>query len=559
MCPSYLATRDEKDSTRGRARVLQELANGSLVHGLPRAGAAPTRSTCACRARAARPTARRASTWRPTSPRCCTSATGAGCARRRTTRSAGCRGGPGSRPARRGSSTRRCAATALAALAKRARRHRRAAAAAAVRAADLPRVVRRRTRGRPAPPVCCGWTPSPITSHPRSARRRCACCRRPGTTCSITDKPVCCGLTWISTGQLDGARRQLERTLTRSTGALRLGIPIVGLEPSCTAVLRHDAGGAAARRPAGGARSPRPPARWPSCSPHAGLDAAGPGRHQAVAQPHCHQHAVMGFRPDASCSRRPAPTSRPSAAAAGWPATSAWSAGTTRCRARSPRPRCCRRCAPHRTTRSSSPTASPAAPRSSSSAQVHWRPPRADCSTVTVAHRRATRRATPARAAPCGRTGFVPPPYPYERLGRGYRDRARHEGGAVDLSIGTPCDPPPPARPRRALGRRHRPRLSALDRHEGAARRGCAGGSSAGSARSVDPATELAACVGTKEFVASVPQYLKLRDPGATPSCSRRSAIRPTRWARRSPAARRAYLALDEIADADAERALASG
>ncbi|MGH3281617.1 MAG: FAD-binding and (Fe-S)-binding domain-containing protein, partial [Trebonia sp.] len=33
MCPSYLATRDEKDSTRGRARVLQELANGSLVSG----------------------------------------------------------------------------------------------------------------------------------------------------------------------------------------------------------------------------------------------------------------------------------------------------------------------------------------------------------------------------------------------------------------------------------------------------------------------------------------------------------------------------------------------
>src|SRR6202012_5548462 len=33
MCPSYLATRDEKDSTRGRARVLQELANGSLVPG----------------------------------------------------------------------------------------------------------------------------------------------------------------------------------------------------------------------------------------------------------------------------------------------------------------------------------------------------------------------------------------------------------------------------------------------------------------------------------------------------------------------------------------------
>ncbi|MGH3444698.1 MAG: FAD-binding and (Fe-S)-binding domain-containing protein, partial [Nocardioidaceae bacterium] len=31
MCPSYLATREEKDSTRGRARVLQEMLNGSLV------------------------------------------------------------------------------------------------------------------------------------------------------------------------------------------------------------------------------------------------------------------------------------------------------------------------------------------------------------------------------------------------------------------------------------------------------------------------------------------------------------------------------------------------
>ena len=34
MCPSYLATRDEKDSTRGRARVLQEALDGSLVKGL---------------------------------------------------------------------------------------------------------------------------------------------------------------------------------------------------------------------------------------------------------------------------------------------------------------------------------------------------------------------------------------------------------------------------------------------------------------------------------------------------------------------------------------------
>ena len=39
--------------------------------------------------------------------------------------------------------------------------------------------------------------------------------------------------------------------------------------------------------------------------------------------------------------------------------------------------------------------------------------------------------------------GFVPPPYPYDRL-RELRDIAgRHEGGCVDLSVGTPTDAPP--------------------------------------------------------------------------------------------------------------------
>src|SRR4030095_7734668 len=34
MCPSYQPTREEKDSTRGRARVLQEMINGEVVrHG----------------------------------------------------------------------------------------------------------------------------------------------------------------------------------------------------------------------------------------------------------------------------------------------------------------------------------------------------------------------------------------------------------------------------------------------------------------------------------------------------------------------------------------------
>src|SRR5277367_4229858 len=46
MCPSYLATRDEKDSTRGRSRVLQELANGTLVKGFRSAEVAEALDLC---------------------------------------------------------------------------------------------------------------------------------------------------------------------------------------------------------------------------------------------------------------------------------------------------------------------------------------------------------------------------------------------------------------------------------------------------------------------------------------------------------------------------------
>ena len=77
-------------------------------------------------------------------------------------------------------------------------------------------------------------------------------------------------------------------------------IPIVGLEPSCTAVLREELAELlpATRAPR---QSARPPARWPSCCTEtagwATPDLAGV---RAVAQPHCHQHAVMGWHADAS-------------------------------------------------------------------------------------------------------------------------------------------------------------------------------------------------------------------------------------------------------------------
>ena len=74
MCPSYLATRDEKDSTRGRARVLQEMVNGDAGHGrldVRRGARGPRPLPVLQGLRLA--TARPASTWRRTRPRRCTS------------------------------------------------------------------------------------------------------------------------------------------------------------------------------------------------------------------------------------------------------------------------------------------------------------------------------------------------------------------------------------------------------------------------------------------------------------------------------------------------------
>src|SRR5262245_36233052 len=102
-------------------------------------------------------------------------------------------------------------------------------------------------------------------------------------------------------------------------------------------------------------------------------------------------------------------------------------------------------------------------------------------------------------------TGFVPPPYPYDRLDEVIALASAHDGGAVDLSIGTPCDPTPPdvltALSAGDTARGYPPSIGTVDFRAAAAR---------WFARrlevTVDPATEIAACVGTKEFVASVPQ-----------------------------------------------------
>jgi succinyldiaminopimelate transaminase len=106
---------------------------------------------------------------------------------------------------------------------------------------------------------------------------------------------------------------------------------------------------------------------------------------------------------------------------------------------------------------------------------------------------------------------FTPPPYPYERLDGLKRIASHFDGGPIDCSIGTPVDPPPPealAELARAVDARGYPPSAGSPEYRGAAaewmqRR-----------FGVElSAEQVAACVGTKEFVGTVAGYLHLRSP----------------------------------------------
>jgi Fe-S oxidoreductase len=119
-----------------------------------------------------------------------------------------------------------------------------------------------------------------------------------GHAVRITD-PLCCGLTWITTGQLDAARRILRRTVAALAPHVAAGMPIVGLEPSCTAVFRADAAeliGDEAAAVAGATRTLAEQLEGWTPPSLAGV--------KVVAQPHCHQHAVMGWDADRALLKR---------------------------------------------------------------------------------------------------------------------------------------------------------------------------------------------------------------------------------------------------------------
>lgn len=308
MCPSYLATRDERESTRGRARVLQEMTRGTLVtDGWRSAEVHEALDLClACRACASdcpagvdmatykaevlhrtyrgrlRPASHYALGWLPRWARLAELAP---------------------RTVNRVLALRPVARMVRAAGGLDHRRPLPRFATTRLRHGDLAtdRSARRPDGRAGRPSSVLLWVDTFTRAFaPHIARSAVDVLTDAGYDVVLPGRRGCCGLTWISTGQLDGARRRLRGLLDALAPHAAAGTPIVGLEPSCTAVLRSDLTELLPDDPRAvtvadavhtlaellTAPPPLGPADWTP------PDLAGT---TVIAQPHCHQHAVMGY------------------------------------------------------------------------------------------------------------------------------------------------------------------------------------------------------------------------------------------------------------------------
>ncbi|MBF0969005.1 MAG: FAD-binding oxidoreductase, partial [Actinomyces sp.] len=111
---------------------------------------------------------------------------------------------------------------------------------------------------------------------------------------------ACCGLTWITTGQLTGAKKHLTSLLSVLAPFAASGIPIVGVEPSCTAVLRDDLLDLLPEDPRSALVSgaTRTLAEALSVVPASARRLPSLEGVEIVAQPHCHHYSVMGWDTD---------------------------------------------------------------------------------------------------------------------------------------------------------------------------------------------------------------------------------------------------------------------
>nr|WP_091969576.1 FAD-binding and (Fe-S)-binding domain-containing protein [Propionibacterium cyclohexanicum] len=308
MCPSYQATGDEKDSTRGRSRVLQEMINGGLIKGWRSPELAEALDYClACKGcrrdcptgvdmaayksrvlferfrHRLRPLSHYAMGKLPTWGRLVTSLR-VGALGNVFTQTPGLRA--------------MVKTVAGVDLRRPMPRFRRGASARTEAAKQL---RRRPAEGRPV----AIWVDSFSDAFEGGQiLGLVATLVSAGFAPQIIEQDACCGLTWITTGQLDGARHHLRHALDVLTPIAESGTPIVGMEPSCMAVWRSDAAELLEgdSRVATVAHATRTLAELlgelPGWTPP---DLSG---HTIVAQPHCHHASVLGWQADAALLAR---------------------------------------------------------------------------------------------------------------------------------------------------------------------------------------------------------------------------------------------------------------
>ena len=380
MCPSYLATRDEKDVTRGRARILQEAANSQLVQAINSPEVLEALDLClACKACSAdcpagvdmaryrsealfrtyrgrmRPLSHYTLGWLPRLTRVTArvpglatvanaimsiaplrslafrmigldprrgmpalqSGTFTAWARRRSLLADSVPAGDAasSFTATPGTATRAAASSAAATDA----RERGGIPAASIPASPGPT---RERGGAPASSTpASSMTASPILSGPRdpsgrpyalvwadsfsqtlddAGARAVIDVLEANGFAPIVAPDACCGLTWITTGQLTGAKKHLSSLLGVLAPFAVSGIPIVGVEPSCTAVLRDDLLDLLPEDPRSALVSgaTRTLAEVLSAVPASARKLPSLEGVEIVAQPHCHHYSVMGWDAD---------------------------------------------------------------------------------------------------------------------------------------------------------------------------------------------------------------------------------------------------------------------
>jgi Fe-S oxidoreductase/FAD/FMN-containing dehydrogenase len=242
MCPSYMATREERHSTRGRARMLFEMQRGEIVRGGWRdRHVRESLDLClACKGcKHDCPVSVDMATYKAEflahhyqgrlRPR---AAYAMGWIRRWAELAAHA-------PRLANALTQRepfaAIAKALAGIAPQRRLPRFAAQTfSAWHAAQPPRATGRRPRVLLWPDT---WTNFFL---PAPGRAAVAVLDAAGFDVVLPDQPLCCGRPLYDFGMLDRARRHWQRILEALREPIRAGTPIVGLEPSCVSAFRDE-------------------------------------------------------------------------------------------------------------------------------------------------------------------------------------------------------------------------------------------------------------------------------------------------------------------------------